>query len=263
MENNLSVLLVEDETYECDDIVRCADESGGIKIIDILDDSDEATESVKVCLPDAVVLDIELLKGNGNGLDFLKSLNEMALDVRPFVLVTTNNTSHIIHKRIKELGADFIMLKYQRGYCAKKVVDFLVEMKSSIENSAGSYFKTDAESDSAAADSASKKIQGRLDKEFDLIGINHRQIGRKYLVLGIEIAISSPDKNIYKEIGEKYGKSSASVERAMQNAVKQTWEKNNIEDLKKYYTARIDPVKGTPTLTEFIYYYVNKLNRTL
>ena len=56
-----------------------------------------------------------------------------------------------------------------------------------------------------------------------------------------------------------YEKNDTSVERAMQNAINRAWRSSDIEDLQRYYTAKVDPLKGVPTMTEFIYYYVNKI----
>ena len=45
----------------------------------------------------------------------------------------------------------------------------------------------------------------------------------------------------------------------MQNAIEKAWKTSCIEDLKKYYTARISSSRGVPTMTEFIYYYAEKI----
>ena len=48
----------------------------------------------------------------------------------------------------------------------------------------------------------------------------------------------------------------------MQNAIARAWRTTPIEDLLRYYTARISSEKGVPTITEFIYYYAAKLKST-
>ena len=45
----------------------------------------------------------------------------------------------------------------------------------------------------------------------------------------------------------------------MQNAINKAWRTTDIEDLSINYTARISSEKGVPTMTEFIYYYADKL----
>ena len=45
----------------------------------------------------------------------------------------------------------------------------------------------------------------------------------------------------------------------MQNAINSAWRHTDIEDLLKYYTARIHSDKAVPTTMEFVYYYANKI----
>ena len=49
----------------------------------------------------------------------------------------------------------------------------------------------------------------------------------------------------------------------MQNAILSAWRKSSIEDLNQYYTAKINYETGVPTPTEFIYYYVKKIEKDL
>ena len=45
----------------------------------------------------------------------------------------------------------------------------------------------------------------------------------------------------------------------MQNAINRAWKTTDIDDLLRYYEARINSERGVPTSTEFIYYYANKI----
>ena len=49
----------------------------------------------------------------------------------------------------------------------------------------------------------------------------------------------------------------------MQNAIKQAWTTNDVEDLLQFYTARIRPDRGAPTLMEFVCYYANKIKNDI
>jgi flavin-binding protein dodecin len=51
-------------------------------------------------------------------------------------------------------------------------------------------------------------------------------------------------QNLCNVIGQKYGKTESSVERAMQNAINKAWRTCDIDDLLHYYTARISSDKG-------------------
>ena len=74
-----------------------------------------------------------------------------------------------------------------------------------------------------------------------------------------ELYIENPATKLSSEIAKKYNKSSMSIERAMANAINKAWESSDIDDLEKYYTARIDILRGSPTIMEFVSYYADKI----
>ena len=91
------------------------------------------------------------------------------------------------------------------------------------------------------------------------MGISPKSVGYKYLIDAIAITIQEPVQHICNVVGNKYGKSENSVERAMQNAINRAWKTSDINELLANYTAKIRSEKGAPTLTEFIYYYAQKI----
>jgi hypothetical protein len=60
-------------------------------------------------------------------------------------------------------------------------------------------------------------------------------------------------------IAKSYSVSTPSVERAMQGAINRAWNTTDTETLEKQYTAYINPDRGHPTATEFIFYYADKV----
>ena len=99
----------------------------------------------------------------------------------------------------------------------------------------------------------------QVQHELNLIGISPKVVGYKYLTDAIVLTIQQTDANLYRALGEKYKKSDASIQRAMQNAINRTWRISDPDDLLTYYTARISSEKGCPTIMEFIFYYATKL----
>jgi len=257
LDDILSILLVEDEPGECRKIADCIESADDVRLISVENNAFKALEYVRDSLPDAVILDLELHKGGGNGLTFLNLLREMKLPVQPYILVTTNNISYITHASARKLGADFIMVKSQEDYSAQNVIEFLRSLKKMIHNAK----KAGPQSDDGAetAERRTRRIKTRIVAELDRIGISPKAVGRKYLIDGIFLIISGQHSGIYVSLAEKYGKSDASVERAMQNAINKAWRTTDIDDLQKYYTIRISSSRNVPTITEFIYYYAEKL----
>jgi CheY-like chemotaxis protein len=230
--------------------------------VGITNSIEKAFSDVKDCLPDAVILDIELQKGEGDGINFMERL--AAADVvRPFVLVTTGNTSKLIQERVRELGADFIISKSQEKYSAEYVVNFLMSMKSTI---LFRKMKQGIPEEILTLDDReeiTKRILKRIDTELDLIGMNPRVKGRAYLVEAIQMIMAKPEANYCDAIARKFKVSAQSVDHAMTNAINKAWASSSVEDLQKLYTAKIDTHKGYPTYTEFIYYYARKIKNDI
>ena len=253
----LSVLLVEDEPLACQEMIKQVEASSDIVLVGVTNNIIKAMECVEDSLPDAIILDLELHKGYGNGITFLDSLRKMELPVSIYVLVTTNNISHITHNSVREMGADFIMVKSQEDYSAKSVVEFLCSLKNVIQSNRKGSAKTENKNESAEVQE--QNTMNRIITELDRIGIAPNAIGRKYIIDGIKLVMDGQTEKIFAAISIRYDKSDASVERAMQNAIAKAWRVTHIDDLERYYTAHIHSSKGVPTIMEFIYYYAEKI----
>lgn len=258
MENQtLNILLIEDDATACRELSLYIETIDDLKLIGITGDSKEGIEMVKSMLPDVVILDIELHHGTGNGIMFLSKLNELQLSRRPYILITTNNASNTTYESARQLGADFIMAKYKSDYSAQYVIEFLRMIQHTILT-----HHRAVSSELPQENHKEKKMQmclRRINRELDLIGISPKNIGYQYLSNAILMIMEDPTTSIYRQLAEKYKKSDASVERAMQNAINRAWRISDIEELLSHYTAKIHSEKGVPTTLEFVYYYANKI----
>lgn len=261
MDKKLEILLVEDDQSACKELIHAVDNNpDDFNLIGITNNSSRAFQYVVETCPDVVILDLELHHGCGDGLEFLKRLKESQLSRIPFVLVTTNNISEVTHEIARNLGADFIMTKSQEGYSAKSVLEFLKITQSVILNR-----RTQAQPSgyNESPTQAAKRLQRRICSELDKVGISTKSIGYTYLIDAITMTVKEPTQHLCDKIGEKYRKSATSVERAMQNAINRAWDTSDIQDLLDNYTAKIRSDKGVPTLTEFIYFYAQKIRNDL
>jgi len=253
----LTLLLVEDDQEECKAFLRVTDSIDDIRLIGVTNNETKALEYVKDHIPDVIVLDLELHRGSGSGISFLTTLNKMRMKYSPFILVTTHNISRITHEQARHLGADFIMVKSQEDYSVKNVVDFIRSLKNVIFDSKKKAKEKGDLADESPAE-LKKRLETRVTTEIDQIGISPKALGRGYLIEAIMLRVAGQSQQT-AEIARKYGKTDASVERAMQNAINKAWSTMHPDDLMLHYTARIHSDKGVPTLMEFIYHYANKL----
>jgi DNA-binding NarL/FixJ family response regulator len=256
MERKLTILLVEDDQKACNEIKSYVDSTEDVRLTGITDDSREALKMVQSGLPDAVILDLELHLGGGNGLLFLDGLKNLVLPFRPYILVTTNNSSVITLEQARHMGADFILAKYESEYSAQYVIEFLRMMKATIFAAASS---STGNADIESEDQRNHRLIQRIQRELDLIGISPKAIGYQYLTDAILETYHDPAPNLCRRLSEKYHKSDVSIERAIQNAINRAWRISDPEDLLTHYTARIRSDKGVPTMMEFVHYYVKML----
>lgn len=254
MVRELSILLVEDDPVLCQQTMRYVDGLDDVTLVGVTNNSEQALTLIQSHLPDAVILDLELHFGSGNGLLLLQNMRQCDLPKIPYILITTNNSSLVTYESARQLGADFILSKHQRDYTPEGAVDFLRMMKDVIQNRPAPSSNSSSET-VESPELQNKRIMRRICAELDLIGISSKAVGYQYLVDAIRLVMGQPTHNLCSVIAEKYGKTESSVERAMHNAIARAWRTTPIDELLRLYTARISSERGVPTLTEFIYYY--------
>ena len=253
----LTILLVEDDPAICRAYAEYADRLDDISLIGATGDAAKACELIQDHLPQAIILDLELQRGRGSGLDVLRHMEQMRLGVKPFVLIVTNNLSNVIQRRAREYKNTYIISKYQNDYSEVYCLDFIRELKNEILKEYGSGNSQETNTEPPAQ--TEERIIQRIHAELNNVYISPRVWGYKYLTDAIWLTIQAPRQNLADEIAAKYNKTPISVTRAMQNAIKHAWRIADLDDLAAYYTARIDPDKGVPTVMEFVYHYADHL----
>ncbi len=256
----LYVLLVEDDLQACNEIENYIYSLEDIELVGITNNSSRALQIVLDTTPDAIILDLELHYGSGSGLSLLQSLQTEMVDKRPYVVVTTNNSSAITYEAARQFGADYIFAKHQEDYSSQNVVDFLRMLKNVIRKQR--LRSMESTSPIESSEQIQKRITRKICAELNAIGISPKAAGYPYLVEAIQLAMKKNTPNLCNIIGGQYGKTASSVERAMQNAIAKAWRTTPIDTLLAFYTAKINSSKGAPTLTEFIYYYANRIKNS-
>ena len=254
----ITILLVEDDTNECEIYKRIAKNNDKVNIVSITNSSTKAIEDLNTYKPDAVILDLELTDGEGSGFDFIEETKSIPKTKLPKIVVTTNVHSNTVYDYCHTNGIDFVFYKKQKNYSQENIINTLMLLKD---------YKTEqmvtTEEDET---NETEIILNKINKELDLIGVGTQLNGRKYLCDAIYFIIKSGDNSkisIVQSLVAKYKRSSSTISRAMQNAILHAWRITPIEDLSKYYTARINYETGVPTPTEFIYYYADKIKKEI
>ena len=265
MENKpMSLLLIEDDEFECKKFKSYVETLNNVKIVGITNSSDKGIEYFKTYLPEAIVLDIELHKGQGSGIEFIENVKKYMAEFRPIIVVTTNASSSILYDKLHDEGVDLIFYKKQTDYSPKLIISSLISLRETLRkfnntDKNAEFIETPAEYET--------KVSNKINAELDLIGISSHLKGRKYIHDAILYLIKEKDNNagetVFNYLANVNKKSSSSISRVMQTAINYAWRASAPEDLEMYYTAKVNYNTGVPTPTELIYYYKNKIIKNL
>ena len=259
--DNLTVLLVEDDICTCKNFFEYIGQQNDISLVYTTNNADDAIEKIRFFRPDAVILDLELHNGSRGGLQVLSGINNS--EIKPYMLVTTNNSSQTTYECARSLGADYIMYKHQQSYSEKEVVDFLLLIKNVLKRGIANNTAFIEESPAEK----SRNLDIAIEKYLDSVGIKIKHTGYKFLREAIHILYSSPAypeiafHDICGEVAKKFSANVASVERSMEYAIDSAWKTTDPEILLENYTARLRKDKASPTVMEFVTYFTNRLKQ--
>jgi len=261
MNKSMSLLLIEDNAADCNQFKEAMSLRTDVNLIGVTNSSTKGVEMVKTHLPEGVILDVELNEGGeGSGIDFMIDLKKMSIPLKPLIFVVTNSSTNRLYNFLHNQGADLIFYKHQKNYSPDKVLDGFLTMREAL------YMNGSAEDAPVQTPNDLKeKVYDRIDAELDLIGIPHNLLGRKYIQEALYYLIS-PDYNEssdtpFNRLAKTHNIASGSISRAMETAINKAWNHTPIDELNKHYTAKIRYDRGTPSATEFVYYYYDKIKK--
>lgn len=258
----ITILLVEDDEEDCNIISNYIKTREDVKLVGIANSTEKALELIKTHVPDAIILDLELNQGKGSGLEILKDLKTVDIDIKPVIVVTTNISSKTVYRFAHDNGADLIFHKLKEDYSAELVINNILLLRESVANNKVNSLNN---KNIETLNDYRNKLSDRINRELDLIGISCHLIGRMYIHDSILYILENDNKkeNVFLYLAKKYKKGHSTVGRSIQTAINHAWRKSSIEDLQKYYTAAVSYSTGVPTPTELIYYYVDKVKKSI
>ena len=265
IEKPMPILLIEDNEVEVNEFKNYIEGRTDAKLVKSTNSSYEGIEYTKMYIPEGIILDLELHQGEGSGIEFLEELQKIKLDFKPLIVVTTNVSSKIIYRRIRELGVDFIYYKKQSDYSPEMVINSMTSLRESLYSAKQEI--TNCKATTETPKEHENRIKGKITVELDLVGIPHHLVGRKYIEEAILFLIQNENdddgETVFNHLANELKVCNSSISRAMQTAINNAWRNTSIDDLIVHYKARINYETGVPTPTEFIYYYKDKIKESM
>lgn len=254
-ESPMKILIVEDDTVDCNNFMKTLRVRKEFELIAITDSDIEATKYVEYKRPEGIILDIELnnsTSGSTDALEFLDSLKRLDLGYQPIIVVTTHINSKRTYDILHRKGVDIILYKDNPTYSSDYVLNKLLTLREAIT--------VDVDmSEKAELIEKEDIISNHIYHELDLIGITPKLKGREYAHDAILYLIMNPDStvNVIQYLVDVY------ITNGIQNAIVHAWRVSSLEDLSIHYKAVVNYQTGVPTTMEFIYHYVDKIRKLI
>ncbi len=257
----MKILVIEDDVNDCNNLINCANNRKDIEIVALTDSDIQGLEYVKLKRPEGIILDIELnnsTTGNTDSLGFLTDLKTLNLKYKPIIIVTTHVNSKRTYDILHRDGADIILYKDHPNYSYDYVFNNFLNLRELAPKQTVEILKEELKE-------SENKISECIYHELDLIGVTAKLKGRQYIHDAILFLIQNEntDENVIRHLTKVYKKSSNTITNGIQNAIIHAWRVSSIDDLEKYYTARVNYETGIPTPMEFLYYYVDKIKKMI
>lgn len=254
----MKILIIEDDINDCNNFINCVKNRNDVEIVAITDSDIDGLRYAKTLRPEGIVLDLELnnsSSGNVDSLNFVTDLKELKLDYTPIVIVTTHVNSKRTYDILHREGVDFILYKDHPNYSANLVLNHFISMRQSELS------RSDKKSVEDELKDRKSKISSCINSELELIGITSKLKGKQYIHDAVMYLIENDNdnSNLIPYLSKIHKKSATTITNGIQNAIFHAWRITPIEDLTKYYTARVNYETGVPTPMEFIYYYKDKV----
>lgn len=258
---SMKILIIEDDRNDCNNFINSVKNRDDVEIIGITDSDIEGLKYAKLKQPEGIILDLELnnsIAGNVDSLGFLSELKKLNLGYEPIIVVTTHINSKRIYDMVHKNGADMILYKNHPRYSADYVLNKMISLREVTPQKTIEILKEELED-------SRKKISDCIVRELDLIGIPAKMVGRKYIHDAILYLIENKgdNTNVIRHLTNIYKKSGNTITNGIQNAIIHAWNNTPVDDLLEYYRARVSLETGIPTPMEFIYYYVEKIEREI
>ena len=251
----LSVYIVEDDMAAIENYLKLVMEKDGLYIAGHTGSSSKAISEILELRPASVILDFELQRGEGSGLDVLRAIGSTP-KWKPYILVTTINTSLVIQEYARSLGADYFLYKKQVDYSEEYALDFLLNLAPVIQSHYGDWSTQGHESKT----DASRNQDDIITRELMKIGISTKLKGFSLLREAIALEIDG-NRRVSESLAASHKTQRATIDKAMQFAINKAWLETDVDVLVQQYKAPIRSDKGVPTVLEFVCYYAEKIQR--
>lgn len=255
MKDEISVLVVDDNTEFCDLLRQYINKTGTMKAVGVAKDGVEGLKLIEALRPDVVILDI--IMPNLDGIGVLEKVNEMKLSPKLLFIVLSAVGQDVFTKKAMDLGAEYYMVKpFDIEVLIQRIRDVYADRNTFTALSKGG---GSAKYDSGTVRKSDEhQIEVEVTSLMYEVGIPAHLSGHRYIREAIILAVgdsnvfNSVTKILYPSIADKFNSSPQKVERSIRNAVEAAWAKES-SGFRELFSGKLYtyPVEK-PTNSQFI-----------
>ena len=264
MEGQIRLLIVEDEAEDYQAFEEYLKDVKEIDFIGQTDSASQALEQIKLTQPDAIILDLELEEGNG--IDMLFSIKELALPYEAYIVMTTHTTDQMTLQIARDHGVGYVCSKQKKNYGPSDAIQMILRAKKYMHRKAGPLpMKVQESPRHKTLGGKEKHWLTQTKMELSYICITPKTKGCRILTDAIvEACRYDPQKlmvtkDLYPFLAKKYDIPLKNVERNIRSTIESAWKRARPEALELHCPELYCAAENRPTNGEFIQYYADKI----
>jgi len=256
--NKIKLAIIDDSLQMKQEVSKYFSENPNYEVVLQSSDGERASEEVKDCGADIVLLDLVL-----PGKDGFIVLNELNSNYpQCSVIITTALCGdNFVHKAMQMGAKDFLVKPFNVETLEKRI-----ESVYKSEQTADMQKKVDSlVSEYHGQSSFNHNLDEKISNIFITVGIPAHIKGYQFLREAIKMAVDSPEivnsitKKLYPSIAERFNTSASKVERAIRHAIEVAWNRGKIENINSVFGLQVYGTNEKPTNGEFIALVADKM----
>lgn len=241
MKTIINALVVDDSKEFTSSVKEYFKNNAVIKIVDVLNDGEEAVDYIKKHQDSIDVILMDLIMPGKDGLQILEELEE--LKIKKHLIILSSYRKDYTIRMTSRYNVDYYMLKPVNLSSLESRIKEVMD-----ENKVELYTEKQV----------NPKIQLQVTELLHNLGVPSQIKGYQYLREGILMLYESTGliggitKEVYPEIALRYNTTPSRVERAIRHAIEVSWNRADYEMMNKIFGHSIDYDRAKPTNSEFM-----------
>ena len=241
MKTIINTLVVDDSKEFTSSVKEYFKNNAVIKIVDVLNDGEEAVDYIKKHQDSIDVILMDLIIPGKDGLQILEELEEAK--IKKHMIILSSYRKDYTIRMTNRYNVDYYMLKPVNLSSLENRIKEVMD-----ENKVELYTEKQV----------NPKIQLQVTELLHNLGVPSQIKGYQYLREGILMLYESTGliggitKEVYPEIALRYNTTPSRVERAIRHAIEVSWNRADYEMMNKIFGHSIDYDRAKPTNSEFM-----------